>query len=136
MKQTVLVLEDESIVMKVMRQILGQYSVVEATTAEEALMLFIDHNQEIDLLIADLTLPRMSGLQVALRLRTRLPSLPVIVTSGYPVCSWRARDGADLERLGPTRVTVLEKPFRAEGLLEAVHALIGTQQPAKRVNAA
>jgi CheY-like chemotaxis protein len=136
MKKRVLVLEDEAFVMKLMLQILGQYSVVEATSAEEALLLFIDHNYQIDLLIADLTLPRMSGLQVALHLRTRLPKLAVIVTSGYPACSWSVRDAADLGRLGPALVTVLEKPFRAQVLLEAVQALIEPAQPVERVNTA
>jgi CheY-like chemotaxis protein len=108
----------------------GQYSVVEATTAEEAFLLCIDNNHQMDLLIADLTVPRVSGLQVALRLRTKLAHLPVIITSGYPVSSWRVRDAADLESLGPTLVRVLEKPFRLQVLLEAVHALIGLPEPA------
>ena len=125
MKKTVLVLEDEVAVMKLMRQILERYTIIEAKTAEEGLLVFIDHNCRIDLLIADLTLPKLSGLQVALHLRSKLPNLPVIVTSGYPLSSWKVRDSADLERLGPTLVNLLEKPFRAEALFNAVHNLIG-----------
>jgi CheY-like chemotaxis protein len=131
MKKIVLVLEDDVFVLKVVRQMLKQYTIIEARTAEEALLSFIDLNHQIDLLVADLTFPRMTGLQVALHLRTKLPKLPVIVISGHRVCSWKVRDTADLERLGPTLVTVLEKPCRPRALLDAVDDLMGRPEPAE-----
>ena len=60
----------------------------------------------------------------------------VILTSGYPVNLWNDRDSEDLERLGPSSVTMLEKPFRAQTFLDAVHALIGEPVPAKKVKTA
>jgi CheY-like chemotaxis protein len=111
--------------MKLLCNMLKRYNVVEATTAEEALMLFIDLNHDVDLLVADLTLPRMSGIQVALLLRSKLPAVPVILTSGYPVAGWSHRDSADLARLGSHSVTVLQKPFPARALSRAVCDLIG-----------
>lgn len=122
---TLLVLEDEPVVMKLLRNILKLYRLIEATTGEEALARFIDHDRQIDLLIADVTLPQISGIQVALLLRRKLPRLPVILTSGYPVDSWRTRDAAELERLGPASVAVLQKPFQVQVLRQAVCDLIG-----------
>jgi two-component system, cell cycle sensor histidine kinase and response regulator CckA len=121
--KTILLLEDESTLMNLLRQMLGPYRVIEATTAKQALQLFSNHNRRIDLLIADLTLPDSSGIHAALILRSENPSLPVIVTSGYPVSTWTVRDVLDLERLGPA--TILSKPFRSQELLQAVVELIG-----------
>jgi CheY-like chemotaxis protein len=118
-----LVLEDESSLMKLMRHMLKPYRLIEATNADEALMLFIDHDHQVDLLIADVSSPRMSGIQVASLLRTKLPGLPVILTSGSPVSSWSVRDTADLGRLGSRLVTILEKPIQPQALLSAVREL-------------
>jgi DNA-binding NtrC family response regulator len=124
--KTVLLLEDEVSLMKFMRQILKEYTLIQAATAEEALLLFIDNDHKIDLLVADLTVPTRTGVQVALLLRARLPALPVILTSGYPVSGWSARDSADLERLGVNSVTILQKPFQAKALMNAVRESLET----------
>jgi CheY-like chemotaxis protein len=128
--KTLLVLEDEPSVMKLLRHMLKEYHVIEATTPEEALIRFTDLNQ-VDLLVADLILPNMSGLQVALNLRSKRAALPVILTSGFPVSGWSARDSADLEALGGKAVAVLQKPFHKQILLNAVCELIGSAQPDK-----
>src|SRR5262245_19458062 len=109
--KTILILEDEYSLMKLLRQMLKRYSLLEAANAEQALRRFNENNRKIELLIADLTLPKSSGIQVALLLRSELPGLPVILTSGYPAAGWSDRDFSDLERLGPDTVSILQKPF-------------------------
>jgi CheY-like chemotaxis protein len=131
----ILLLDDEPIVMKLLRSILSRYGLLEATRGDEALLLFIDHDHQVDLLIADVTIPKRSGVQVALLLRSKLPGLPVILTCGYPVGAWSDRDSADLKRLGSHLVTILEKPFRAQALLKAVSELVGAP-PTERVRTA
>jgi CheY-like chemotaxis protein len=125
-KQRLLVLEDEPSVMRSMRHMLRRYSIIEATTAEQALRLFIDHGRYVDLLLVDVTLPTSSGIQVALLLRSEIPRLPVILISGYPVSGWCRNDSADLDRLGSTSVAILQKPLQVQGLLRAVRRLTGT----------
>ena len=122
--KTILVLEDEGSLMRLMLHMLKQYRVIEANTAEQALILSSAHGRQVDLLIADVMLPSLSGIQVALLLRSQIPDLPVILTSGYLVGNWRAVDSADLERLGSSLVTVLQKPFQEKGLLAAVRELL------------
>ena len=117
--------------MTLLRHMLTQYNIVEATSAEQAIQLFHERYREIDLLLADLTLPRSSGVQVALTLRSEIPDLPVILTSGYPVGGWNERDAADLKRLGSNAVIILQKPNPARRLLSAVDDLIGAGQPQK-----
>lgn len=127
--KTLLVLEDEPLVMTLLRRMLKEYQVIEALTSEEALRLFSDVDRQVDLLVTDLTMPGMSGIQVALRLRSELPGLPVIVTSGFPVSDWSSRDCGDLEQLGATGVALIQKPFRKQELLQTVCQLIGPAQP-------
>ena len=63
--RTLLVLEDNPSVLIVLRLMLETYSLIEAGTAEQAIRLFTDHGRKIDLLVADVTLPTSSGIQVA-----------------------------------------------------------------------
>jgi two-component system, cell cycle sensor histidine kinase and response regulator CckA len=123
--KTLLLLEDEPMVMRVLRLMLKQFSVIEATTAEKALQAFGDHDHPVDLLITDVRLPTLSGIHVALRIRSELPEFPVLLMSGYPAGGWRGTDAVDLERLGTDSVALLQKPFPAKALLSAVYDLIG-----------
>jgi len=123
---TILFLEEEPSVMKLLGHMLTQYNVIKAHTAEEALLLFTDLDYQVDLLIADLTMPKRSGIQVALLLRSKLPSLPVILTSRDPVGRWSAQRLADLNRLGSQWVAIVQKPSAADDLLNAVRELTGT----------
>jgi DNA-binding response OmpR family regulator len=107
--------------------------VVSTTTAENALWRFIEYNRRFDLLISDLTLPTSSGVQVALILRSELPELKIILTSGYPLSMWSEQDTSDLQRLGNDSVTVLAKPFLPQTLLNSVRALIGPAEKSKSV---
>ena len=59
--KTILVLEDEPPLLKLLRHMLKQYKVLEAATAEQALGLFSDHHRPINLLVADVTLPTSWG---------------------------------------------------------------------------
>jgi two-component system nitrogen regulation response regulator NtrX len=129
-----LILEDEPSVMALLRQMLKGHTTIGAASAEEALRRFKENENGIDLLIADLTLPTSSGIQVALLLRQENPSLPVILASGYPSSSWSDRDASDLARLGSDCVRILQKPFQREALLTTVADLLETL-PVK-VNAA
>lgn len=125
----ILVLEDEPAVMRLMRSMLTQYDVIEAATAQEALLCSIDAEFKIDLLVADLTLPVSSGVAVARTLRSKLPTLPVILTSGYPVSNWSKRDAGDLEKLGQRSVRVVQKPFQSQTLLRTVQESLGEVHP-------
>jgi DNA-binding response OmpR family regulator len=133
--KTLLLLEDEPDLLVLLRHLLKPYSLIEAATAEQALRLFNENGRRIDLLLADVTLPTGSGIQVALLLRSEIPSLPVILTSGYPVSVWDDRDAADLERLGASSVAIIQKPFKGQVLPNTVREMIGIV-PFERVRTA
>jgi CheY-like chemotaxis protein len=126
-RKTILLLEDEPGLMRLLSHTLSSYDVIEAATADEALRLFAERGHQVDLLIADVTLPNDSGLRVAFLLRTEIANLPVILTSGYPLTSWNVKDTVDLQRLGPSAVAFLQKPFPSQELLQLVRQLLGTE---------
>jgi DNA-binding response OmpR family regulator len=123
--KTILLLEDEPLVMNLLKLVLKRFSVIAATTGEEALQIFGNRDSPFDLLITDVRLQRLSGIQVALRIRSQCPEFPVVLMSGYPAGDWRGEDASDLEILGSDSVILLQKPFEAQVLLTAVCDLIG-----------
>ena len=124
--KTILVLEDEPSLMSLLRGVLVRhgYDVLEAASPEEAVEQFRNSGRLIDLLLADVGLPRMSGVHVAVLLRSEFPGLRVILTSGYPPPAWNVRDSIYLHRLGSEFVAVLLKPFSPRTLLSTIGGLI------------
>ena len=115
-RATILVVEDEEEVRALARDVLEMngYTVVEAQDAEDAVRLGESHPGPIDLLITDVVMPRMSGPELARRLRARRPDLRVLCMSGYP-------ESPDREAQGAGRWTGwLQKPFTPESFMEKV----------------
>ena len=59
------------------------YRVLPATSPEQALSYFNSGQEQIDLVITDHTMPRMTGLQLATEIMTNFPNIPIILCSGY-----------------------------------------------------
>ncbi len=114
--ETILLVEDEPLVRSLLRRTLRHqgYQVLEAANGEEALQLFGQHDGEIDMLLTDIMMPGMSGIEVATRVRSRNAWLPVLFISGYAKEAIRV-DGAMLPN---TRF--LGKPFLPNELLTSV----------------
>jgi CheY-like chemotaxis protein len=123
--KTILLLDDEVSLMKLMSHVLVRrgFVVWESSNAEEAIARFLDVKGQIDLLVADVNLPSSTGIQVALLLRAELPTLRVILTSGYERSDWQGRDAADLERLGLDSLKILQEPFMPQALLNCIQEL-------------
>ncbi len=100
------------------------FSVLEATSVDEAYNCFRQHASEVDLLIADLVLPDGSGIHVALHCWSQLPRLRTILTSGYPISMWSDQDTAELNELPSGSVAILQKPFTPAKLVEIVKGLL------------
>jgi signal transduction histidine kinase len=109
---TVLLVEDDAAVRVLVREVLARsgYRVLVARGAEEALALAARHRSEIDLVLSDIVMPRMSGPDLVGRLREQRAAPRVLFMSGYS-------DGAGVR---PLEAAVLEKPFTPGGLLHAV----------------
>lgn len=99
---------------------LNQLQVTVADRPERALNVLGD--EPLDLLITDLRMPSMSGLDFAKAVRTQDPLLPILFISGYA----KITDVVDAMRLGA--IDVLEKPVEPATLLERVDAIITPHQ--------
>lgn len=120
----VLLVEDERLVRSTTSRVLTRagYAVVTAADGEEALAFFESQPERVDVLVTDLQMPRMSGVDLVTRLRRLRPRLPVIVTSAHP-----ASDQDDQE-LREHRTARLRKPFPMTALLETLAQLL--EEPA------
>ena len=83
--ETVLVVEDEDSVRRFVVRVLRQrgYTVLEAANSGEALPLGEDYERPIDLLLADVVMPELSGADLAGRLGPRRPGMRILYISGY-----------------------------------------------------
>ena len=84
--KTILLVEDEPAVRQLFAQALlrAGYRVHEARNGQEALKIFDEHGDGIDLLLTDIRMPYMGGTELAQVLRARRHSLKLICISGYP----------------------------------------------------
>jgi CheY-like chemotaxis protein len=114
----VLLVEDEDMVRKVVSRMLTSrgYEVHAAASGTEA-MAVCDRSEgeDFDLLVTDLMMPDGGGLGVARELTARMPSLKVLLVSGY---SPSGTDGWD-----PARFRFLTKPFGSAELSRAIDEL-------------
>jgi CheY-like chemotaxis protein len=118
-----LVIEDEEGARQVVSRLLAVhgYDVVEASDGEEALALF-RVQADIAMVLTDLTLPGMSGWEVAAEVKKLSPDTPVIVLSG-----WDIKNGDEhIRNSGVDRV--LSKPVKIKDILEALTGLTGGKQ--------
>jgi CheY-like chemotaxis protein len=111
--RTVLVVDDEPMIRDLARAVLetGGYRVLEAHDGEEAVEVFRDQAAAIDLVVLDLTMPRMSGRDTFRALVDIQPSARVMFSSGYS-----ADDLSDTTGV----IGMLPKPYRPTELLSAV----------------
>jgi CheY-like chemotaxis protein len=114
--ETVLVVDDESSVRSMLVSLLTRcgYTVLTAQDGEEGVAILSREKKEIDLVLLDLSMPRMSGLQALARMRSIEPGVKVIVQTGY------ADEAVSLEET----IEVIAKPFQVRALLATVRKVL------------
>jgi len=119
----VLFVDNESVLVFVGTKMLEQsgYKVTGLSSGEAALRVFRRRPEAFDAVITDLSMPAMSGLQLARELRNLRADIPILLTSGY----FNPEDQMNAERLGVR--SLLTKPVNARQLLWALHAIFQEQ---------
>ena len=114
-RESILLVEDEPAVRQLFAQALARagYNVFEARNGEEAIKLFDQYGDAIDLLLTDMRMPYMGGAELAEQLRARRVSLKLICISGYS-------SGLD----GDLEGDFLAKPFSRDDLLKKVREVL------------
>lgn len=120
----VLIVDDEPTVRRFAARVLTEagYGVHEATDGEEALDLIYGRATPPDVVLSDVMMPRINGIELLRALSASHPGLPVILMSGYATPQL-----TDLGTAPPCGV--LAKPFPRERLVEEVRRCIEGQDP-------
>ncbi len=118
---TVLVVEDDDLVRTMAVRVLRRngYGTLDAATETEAEHKATAHGVPIDLLLADVGLPRAGGPELAARLRQRWPRLQILFMSGLGRTAL-AEQGIALD------AAFLEKPFAPATLVERIAVLLAS----------
>jgi two-component system cell cycle sensor histidine kinase/response regulator CckA len=116
---TVLLVDDEDMVREVASELLGElgYRVMEAGNGEQALRIYQDLQQDIDVVILDMIMPGMGGGQVFDRLREINADVRVLLSSGYSM------DGQAMGILGRGCDGFIQKPFNLEQLSQKIEEI-------------
>jgi two-component system, cell cycle sensor histidine kinase and response regulator CckA len=118
--ETILLVDDEEFIRTIAREILEMkgYKVVEATQGEEAVRIYRDRRDDIDLIILDMAMPVMGGRDAFMKLREHNPIAKVVLATGYS----RDSDLADVMKLGINGF--IEKPYRVEELASVIRRVL------------
>jgi two-component system cell cycle sensor histidine kinase/response regulator CckA len=115
----VLVVDDETAVRRFAVRVLQRdgYDVLEAADGHEALEMLRSGQATVDLIVSDIVMPRVNGVELMQAVAESHPQIPVVLMSGYAT--------AALSELGiATPCSILPKPFPAERLLAEVHRCV------------
>jgi PAS domain S-box-containing protein len=122
--ETILLVEDEPLVRRLVTRLLQAegYKVLAAQNGPEAIEMLRDKGGSIHLMLTDVVMPRMSGVDLARHLEPLYPDLRIIFMSGYA-------DGS----IGPLEDSValgrfIEKPFSAADLARKVREVLDADQ--------
>jgi two-component system cell cycle sensor histidine kinase/response regulator CckA len=118
--ETLLLVEDEENVRKPLVQILSSrgYNVLEAADAAEAVQISQGHPGPIHLMVTDILMEGMSGVELAERLSFKRPEMRVLFATGYPA---GLTEGT---HIASDKAPLLKKPFSGRELVAKVREVL------------
>ncbi len=117
---TVLIADDEEAIREVTTSLLERlgFRVIMAADGLETVDRYIEHSEEISVLLMDINMPRLNGLETALRIRHINPKLPILFMSGYPREQVMSRFG------NQPHTDFIKKPFQSRELTVAIRGIM------------
>ena len=118
----ILIIDDDQAMLNVLRRGLSRagHETIEATSGRDALRLFGE--QSVDIVVTDIIMPDLEGVELIQALRRSHPKLPIIAISG----GGRLKPGTYLNLAQASGAAkALQKPFELDQLLSAVNELLG-----------
>ncbi len=119
--ETILVVDDEDRVRGAVRKMLEMKGYAALDTGDPQMALHLVEQHAIDLLLADVVMPRMKGTELANRVQALRPETKVLLMSAYAV--------SDVATSGRPFIA---KPFTADGLAERVRQVLTQSSPFAR----
>ena len=119
--KTVLFVEDDKFILKYSKKLLNAHGITVLTARDgvEALSLYNKSNEKIDLVISDIVMPKMSGVDLIKEIND--PNLKVLLISGY------SPDSIKIPKEIINANRFLQKPFTSEQFLQKVDYIFGQE---------
>ncbi|MBI4534642.1 MAG: response regulator, partial [Ignavibacteriae bacterium] len=118
--ETILIVDDEEVIRSLAREILESkgYSVLEAADGTQAIEVYSQHGNSIDLIILDMAMPMMSGSDTFARLHQMNKNLRVILSTGY------AEDDRARKLMAQGVKAFVQKPYKVEEFATVVRRVL------------
>ena len=119
----ILLVDDEPLILKYSHEMIASLgiSVISTIDSEEAISLYQEHWEELDLVVLDMVMPKMDGMQLFDALQKINPKIRVIMTTGYTI------DSRISELIASGQHDFLKKPYTREDLSKSISGLLGSQ---------
>ena len=120
MTQTILIADDERLLRRTLKRALARegFSILIAENGTEAVQLYSENKESIDLCILDLNMPMLSGTEALNQIRSIRDDANVVISSGES-------EEEILARCSPCRPNgILQKPFALDKLLQDVQSFL------------
>ena len=119
--KTVLFVDDEEMLREIGEEMLTDlgYRVLLAGDGEDALSVFIENQETIDLVILDMIMPKMNGEETFKEMIKIQPDVKVIISSGY------SKDGQAPTILQHSKCAFLQKPYDYDDMEERLKQVLG-----------
>ena len=125
---SILIAEDDKAVREFVSRALRQdgHDIVAVGDGQQALTALGD--RAFDMLLADIVMPQMDGIALALKVAKEYPDLPVLLMTGYAAERQRAHN------LDALIYDVISKPFTLKDICAAVRRVLDDEPPERTVN--
>jgi len=119
--ETLLLVEDEPVILEMAAEALEYlgYQVIAEVKPEDAIRAMENRARPVDLLVSDIVMPTMSGLELAQQLSVLQPGIKCLFVSGYP------NDGIARQGVPGSNVQYLQKPYSLQELADSVSQALG-----------
>jgi DNA-binding NtrC family response regulator len=119
----ILIVDDEADIRELASDMFSSYGyrVLLAEDGEKACAIYAEKKAEIDLVLLDMVMPRLGGLETFLKLRAIDPQVMVILSSGY------SENGRAQEIIKCGVAGFIQKPYQVQKLLALVRQKLARQ---------
>jgi len=118
MSQKILICDDEEGIRESLKLILGDHYDLTLTDSGEQCIECLNNDKNIGLVLLDIKMPKVNGLEVLKAIKEKTPELDVIIVTGYK----SVETASEATALGASGYIV--KPFQSDEILEAVGKII------------
>ncbi len=128
--ETILVVDDEESVIEIYTVILESlgYKILSSLDSNEALEIFREKSDEIDLVFTDMTMPGMTGLALARKVMNIRHDMPVILATGFS-------EGLDKQNIKKAGIReILMKPYTPDRLSQSIRIVLDNSHNEKKLN--